>query len=61
MSFSRDPMPDACRAWMPQANPPPPGPPSAPLICHMPQGHDGPHSPDRHPGALSRRWEGDAR
>jgi hypothetical protein len=27
----------------------------------MPAGHDGQHSPDRHPGALSRRWDGDAR
>ncbi|MCW2899970.1 MAG: hypothetical protein JWO67_2235 [Streptosporangiaceae bacterium] len=61
MSFSRDPLPDACRAWMPTPQPPPPGPHSAPMVCHMPAGHDGPHAPVRRPSPLDRRWEGDVR
>lgn len=61
MSFTREPQPDACRALMPSPQPPPPGPPSVPMACHMPKGHDGPHARERHPGPLSRRWEGDAR
>lgn len=62
MSFLEYPQPDACRAWMP-TTPLPPGasPPSPPMVCYMPAGHDGPHSNERRPSTLSRRWEGDAR
>lgn len=61
MSFMVEPQPDACRARKPEPENPPPGPPNPPMLCHMPKGHEGPHSNERRPGTLSRRWEGDAR
>jgi len=62
MSFAVYPQPDACKAWMPTTPlPPSMSPPSPPMVCHMPAGHDGPHSNERRPTTLSRRWEGDAR
>ena len=62
MSFAVYPQPDACRAWMPTTPlPPSMSPPSLPMVCHMPKGHDGQHSNERRPSTLSRRWEGDAR
>jgi hypothetical protein len=62
VSFKEQPQPDACRAWMPLPDPPVPGPPSPPLVCHMPKGHEDPrHAPIRNPGPLTRRWDGDGR
>lgn len=62
MSFRVYPQADACRAWMPTTPLPPSiSPPSPPMVCHMPKGHDGQHSNERRPTTLSRRWDGDAR